>query len=138
MDKTLQILILEDSSTDADLIEFELQEAGLTFDSVRAQTEGDYVRALQESSPDIILSDYDLPRYTGALALAAAKKLRPEVPFILVTGVISAGDNMCKEILVQGARECILKDHLEQLPPAVLDAVRVKSGNGSGAAARKS
>jgi len=97
------------------------------FNSVWAQTEEDYIRALQEFSPDLILSDYDLPRYTGALALVAAKKLCPEVPFILVTGAISSSDGMCKEVLTRGARECILKDHLERLAPAVWNAVRVKS-----------
>jgi len=67
--------------------------------------------------------DYDLPQYNGALALVAAKKLRPEVPFILVTGAIDEDDGPCGEILVQGARECILKDHLERLAPAVRKAL---------------
>jgi CheY-like chemotaxis protein len=48
--------------------------------------EKEFLRALKESSPDLVLSDYDLPQHTGSLALAAAKKLRPEVPFIFVTG----------------------------------------------------
>ena len=86
MDRILRILILEDRTSDADLIEFGLQEAGIAFTSHRVVKERDYVRALQEFSPDLILSDYDLPQYTGTLALAAAKRLCPEVPFILVTG----------------------------------------------------
>ena len=57
----IKILILEDTDTDADLIEFELKEAGIAFTSKRAKTEKDYVRALHKISPDLILSDYDLP-----------------------------------------------------------------------------
>ena len=131
MDKSLRILILEDRVSDADLIEFELEEAGIAFISHRAATERDYMRALQELSPDLILSDYDLPQYTGSLALVAAKKLRPEIPFILVTGAITENDELCSEIIAQGARECVLKNHLEQLAPAVRKVLSASSGNGN-------
>ncbi|MBE0557715.1 MAG: response regulator [Proteobacteria bacterium] len=129
IEKVIRVLILEDRGSDADLIEFELQEAGIAFTSHRVEKERDYVRALQEFSPDLILSDYDLPQYNGALALVAAKKLRPEVPFILVTGAIDENDGPCGEILVQGARECILKDHLERLAPAVRKALGENGGH---------
>jgi CheY-like chemotaxis protein len=135
MDKISRILILEDRTSDADLIEFGLQEAGIAFTSQRVAKEKDYVRALQEFSPDLILSDYDLPQYTGTLALAAAKRLCPEVPFILVTGALDENDGMCSEILAQGARECVLKNHLERLAPAVLKILKAKTGNGNGNAA---
>ena len=134
MDKQIRILILEDRVSDAALIEFELHEAGIDFTSKRTESERDYEQALQEFSPDLILSDYDLPQYTGSLALAAAKKLRPEVPFILVTGAIPEDDVLCSEILVQGARECILKNHLVRLAPAVRKALGMNGGNGNAAA----
>ena len=129
MNRNIRILILEDRATDADLMEYELQEAGITFISWRTEKEGDYIRALQEFSPDLILSDYELPQYNGSLALVAAKKLRPDVPFILVTGVMSAGNGVCREMLANGARECVLKDHLELLAPAVQKALRQNKGN---------
>jgi CheY-like chemotaxis protein len=119
----LRILILEDRASDADLMEFGLQEAGIAFTSRRVDREGDYVRALEEFSPDLILSDYDLPQYTGALALDAAKRLRPGIPFILVTGILDEEDGVCGKILAQGARECIFKSHLERLAPAVRKAL---------------
>lgn len=124
MKRILRILILEDRSSDADLIEFELREAGIDFTSRRAEREKDYLQALEEFSPDLILSDYDLPQYTGALALAAVKRLSPEVPFILVTGAITERDGLFSEIITQGARECVLKNHLEKLAPAVRRAFR--------------
>jgi CheY-like chemotaxis protein len=136
MVKEIRILILEDRGADADLIEFELQEGGIAFTSKRVENEKEYLRALREFSPDIILSDYDLPQYTGSLALVAAKKLCPEVPFILVTGVIPEEDGLCGEILAQGAKECILKNHLERLAPAVRKALGANGGNGN-AAGRK-
>jgi CheY-like chemotaxis protein len=130
MNNNLRILILEDRASDADLIEFELHEAGIAFSSQRAATESDYVRALREFSPDLILSDYDLPHYTGSLALIAAKELCPEVPFILVTGAVAEDDGLCKEILAHGAKECVLKNHLERLAPAVQMILKQSSGYG--------
>lgn len=124
MEKSLRILILEDRASDADLIEFELEEAGIAFTSRRTETERDYLEALQEFSPDLILSDYDLPQYTGALALAAVKNISPEVPFILVTGAATEYDGLYSDILTQGARGCVLKNHLEHLAPAVRKVLR--------------
>jgi CheY-like chemotaxis protein len=138
MDENLRILILEDRLSDVYLIEFELQEEGIAFISQWAETERDYVRALQEFSPDLILSDYDLPQYTGSLALVAAKKLCPEVPFILVTGAISDDDGLLSEILAQGARECVPKNHLERLAPAVMKVTRANGGKGNAAGKRES
>lgn len=47
MYKNVRILILEDSTTDADLIEFQLQEEGISFISKRVETERDYIKALE-------------------------------------------------------------------------------------------
>jgi two-component system sensor histidine kinase/response regulator len=136
MDKNIRILILEDRVSDADLIEFELQEEGIAFTSQRTETERDYVQALLEFSPDLILSDYDLPQYTGYLALVEAKRLCPDVPFILVTGAIGEDDGLRSKIIAQGARECISKNHLERLAPAVWRALRANSGDGNAVARR--
>lgn len=129
----IRILILEDRASDADLMEFELQEAGIPVTSQRAMTESDYLRALRDFSPDIILSDYDLPQYTGSLALIAARTLCPEVPFILVTGAIIEEGDLSSEILAQGAKECVLKNHLERLAPAVRKVIKANGGNGNAA-----
>lgn len=77
MDKALRILILEDNPADVELIQFELEEAEIVFTAKVVMTEQDFIQGLQTFSPDIILSDYDLPRYTGSLALAEAKGALP-------------------------------------------------------------
>ncbi len=123
MSDSLSILILEDNPADAELIQFELQEAGIIFSPTVVVTEEDYVRELLESCPDLILSDYDLPhQYNGAMALAEANKSCPDTPFILVTGAVS--EDRAIEILTQGAKDYVLKTRLQQrLVPAVQRAL---------------
>jgi PAS domain S-box-containing protein len=121
MDKPLRILILEDRPSDADLMEFELNEAGLTFISKRVMTEDAFAHELKEFCPDLILSDYDLPQYTGFLALGEAKSKCPDVPFILVTGAI--GEDRAIEILTHGAKDYVMKSRLHRLVPAVQRAL---------------
>ena len=117
MDNPLRILILEDRPSDAELMEYELKEAGLTFVSKRVMTEDAFVRELKEFCPDLILSDYDLPQYTGFLALVEAKSKYPDIPFILVTGAI--GEDRAIEILTHGAKDYVMKSRLHRLVPAV-------------------
>jgi PAS domain S-box-containing protein len=122
MAEPLRILILEDNPADAELAQFELQEAGFVFTSKVVMTEEDFVRELQEFSPDLILSDYDLPKYNGALALAEARRRSPDTPFILVSGVVT--EDRAIEILTQGAQDYVLKNRLQQrLVPAVKRAL---------------
>lgn len=70
----------------------------------------------------MILCDYTLPSYGGAEALAAAKKLQPDVPFIFVSGTI--GEERAVESLRSGATDYVLKDRLERLAPVVRRALR--------------
>jgi len=122
MPEPLRMLILEDNPTDVELIQFELQEAGFTVISRVVMTEEDFVRELQEYCPDLILSDYDLPKYNGALALAEASRRRPDTPFILVSGVVT--EDRAIEILTQGAKDYVLKNRLQRrLIPAVRRAL---------------
>lgn len=121
MERPTRILILEDLATDAELIQFELQEAGIAFAPKWVMTENEYLKALQEFSPDLILSDYDLPHYNGAMAMAEARRQCPDIPFILVTGAI--GEDRAIEILTQGAKDYVLKNRLQRLAPAVQRAL---------------
>ncbi|MDQ5987736.1 MAG: hypothetical protein CSYNP_03481 [Syntrophus sp. SKADARSKE-3] len=118
VDESHRFLILEDNPADAELIQFELEEAGISFIAKVVMNENDFVRELQEFAPDLILSDYDLPKFNGASALAAANRRCPDTPFILVTGAIV--EDRAIEILTQGAKDYVLKSRLQQrLVPAV-------------------
>lgn len=122
MGEDLRILILEDVQTDAALEEFELLQAGYRFTSKRVMSQEEYIGALEGFSPDLILSDYDLPQYNGSYALIEAKTRCPEIPFILVTGAL--GEDKAIDILTQGAKDYVLKSRLNRLVPAVQRALK--------------
>jgi DNA-binding NtrC family response regulator len=117
MENKMHVLILEDMASDADLMEYELQNAGFDFSSKRVASKKEYLNALENFSPSLILSDYDLPQYNGALALAEAKARIPDIPFILVTGAI--GEELAIDILTRGANDYVMKSRLQRLGPAV-------------------
>jgi len=118
VEQPLNILILEDNSIDAELIQFELEEAGIAFKARVVKTEHDFIRGLHECTPDLILSDYDLPAYNGAKALAESKRHLPDTPFILVTGALK--EETAIDVFTQGAKDYVLKTLLhKRLAPAV-------------------
>jgi len=118
----VRLLILEDNSADAELAEYTLKTAGLKFISRLVENEREYRLALDEFRPDIILSDYDLPLFSGALAQKIAREKCPAVPFILFTGAM--GEERAIEILTGGATDYVMKNRLSRLVPAVERALK--------------
>ncbi|WP_297472783.1 EAL domain-containing protein [Ferrovum sp.] len=121
MNRELRILMLEDTPTDAELIERELRKAGLAFTSRRVETRDSFTRALEEFHPDIVLSDYNLPDFNGMVALEIVRCNHPEVPVVMVTGALS--DIEAVELIHAGAKDYVLKDRLARLAPAVRRAL---------------
>ena len=122
MNSKLRILILEDRPADAELVRRELFKAGFQFAEQCVATETDFLAALRDSPPDLILADYALPDYDGLSALASAQKECPEAPFIFVSGTI--GEETAIEALHSGATDYVLKQRLSRLGPAVRRALR--------------
>jgi len=120
--KEVRILILDDVHIDAELVTFELVEAGMAFNPKYASDKASYIRSLENQQPDIILSDYSLPGFDGLSAMKIAKEKYPDVPFIFVSGAI--GEEMAIELLKQGATDYVLKDKLSRLAPAVTRALQ--------------
>ncbi|HET7831490.1 MAG TPA: HD domain-containing phosphohydrolase [Gallionella sp.] len=122
----LRVLILEDSPTDAELMEYELSKAGLLFVAQRVDTEEAFVRALDDFHPDVILADYKLPAFSGRAALNIERRKHPEIPVVMVTGTLP--DLEAVELLNAGAKDYVLKDRMARLAPAVQRVISAEQG----------
>lgn len=122
--KKLKILMLEDNKLDAKLIKEELIEHKFDFTSKCVETKKDFIKAINNFKPDIILSDYSLPQFTGFEALKIAKKLAPDIPFIFVTGSLS--EESAVDSMKAGAWDYVIKENLLRLTPAIENALKLK------------
>jgi signal transduction histidine kinase/CheY-like chemotaxis protein len=118
----LRILLLEDSTADAELVQDILEADGLSFDVVRVQTRAEFVSALEDRRFELILADYSLPAFDGLSALRLTIGSRPDLPFIFVSGTL--GEEVAIEALKIGATDYVLKSKLSRLVPAVQRAMR--------------
>lgn len=117
MEKQLRFLILEDLDTDAELMIDELNRAEFNFVHRRVENEKDFVKELKNFKPDLVLSDYSLPTFTGMEGLKIVRKDFPYIPVIIVTGSIN--EETAVACMKAGASDYVLKDHLVHLPSAV-------------------
>lgn len=117
----LRILILEDVPMDAELVEYELERARVPFLSHRVDSREGFLDALDGFNPDLILSDYTLPRFDGMTALSLAKERAPSVPFLIVTG--SVNEETAVGCMKAGATDYLLKSNLARIGPAIQAAL---------------
>jgi len=121
----LRVLMLEDSAFDAELIQAALAAAYPDAVVRLVSGEGEFAQALGSGAFDLVLSDVELPGYSGAHALAHCQQVAPELPFIFVSGVI--GEENAVDLLKQGATDYVSKDRLGRLPLVIDRALRERA-----------
>lgn len=121
MSTKMRVLIIEDNPADAELLTHHLKKSGLDYNFAVISTESEFVTMCQDFVPDIILSDYSLPQFSGLRALELRAELAPDVPFILVTG--PHNEETAVNIMKAGADDYLLKDNLSRLIPAINSAI---------------
>lgn len=117
----LKILILEDSSSDAELMQRELRKADFDFEVKVVDKKEEFIEGLKNFSPGVILSDHTLPQFNSLEALRIFKIAEMKIPFILVTGSVS--EEFAVQAIHEGADDYILKDRMARLPDAILKAL---------------
>src|SRR5712691_2382906 len=119
--RSARILILEDEAWDAELAQRLLTSAGLSLTAVVVDTKASFVEQMAAFRPEVILSDYHLPGFSGEEALKIAQEHYPDIPFIIWSGVL--GDDAAVELIKQGATDYVLKDRPARLPSVILRAL---------------
>jgi PAS domain S-box-containing protein len=113
----LRIVHLSASQEDSESVEAELRADGIETGIVRVQTEDAFEREIAGPEIDIILADRNCPGYDGVRAFSAARRKRPDVPFIFVSEMLDHQDAI--ESLTAGVTDFVFKQHLPQIVPAV-------------------
>lgn len=118
--RVLRVLHVEDSELDHQLICAQLARGGLAVDVQRLDALPAVLAALARPW-DAIISDFNLPGYSGLQVLDALKERQLLLPFILVSGEI--GEDIAVAAMRDGASDYLLKNNLNRLAPALLHAI---------------
>lgn len=130
--RPLRVLHLEDSELDHELALAHLTRGGLTLDCRRVESRDEFAAALDEPW-DLVLSDYNLPGFSGIEALQILRRRGLELPFVLVSGEI--GEETAVDAMRNGASDYLLKANLARLAPAVEHAIEAAESRRAHAAA---
>lgn len=120
---SLKILMIEDSPADTDLVLRALRGLARPVEHACVASEAALRQALVEFKPEVILSDFAMPGFSGPEALRICCEQAPDTPFLFVSGTI--GEERAIDALQRGAADYVLKDNLRRLPSAVTRALGV-------------
>ena len=121
-EQTVRILLVEDDVHDAELLQLLLENEGLRADLERVDQKESFHQALLHGNWDLILSDYNMPGFSGLEALRIYRQMGLEIPFLLVSGTI--GEEAAVACLKAGAHDYVMKRNLKRLVPAIRRALQ--------------
>ena len=117
---SVRILHLEDDPLDRELVAAMLAGDGISCALDYAESEEEF-RAQLGNHPDLILSDFTLPGWSGLNALQLSQEASGNVPFVFYSGTL--GEDVAIHSLRNGATDYVLKQRPGRLPAAVRRAL---------------
>ena len=121
MNQHLRVLMVEDSQEDATLLYYALRRGGFEVEYTVLDTAPAMRSALARPDWDVITSDHSMPNFNAPASLALAQELRPDLPFIIVSGEIDL--NLAVSLMKAGAYDYIQKHELTRAAPAITRAL---------------
>ncbi|CAG0964661.1 ATP-binding protein [Geobacter sp.] len=122
MDQQIRMLILEDSEDDLLLLLREVRRGGV--DPIYERTDtAEGMRALLDNREwDVVIADYNMPRFGALAGLNIVQERGLDIPFIIVSGKI--GEDLAVAAMKAGAHDYLMKGNLSRLVPAIEREVR--------------
>lgn len=117
MSKSLQVLVVEDSQDDTELLMNELERGGYEVVYERVETAEALQAALDHQEWDLVISDYSMPHFSGLDALKLVLESGVDLPFLIISGVI--GEEQAVAAMRAGAHDYLIKGRLARLTPVV-------------------
>lgn len=115
--RPLRLLLAEDSADDATLLLRSLRQSEFDVLVERVDSAADLSAALDSGSWDLVISDFNMPSFTGMDALRIVRERGPDMPFIFVSGTI--GEETAVAAMRAGAQDYVMKGNLHRLGPAI-------------------
>jgi PAS domain S-box-containing protein len=129
MSKPLRLLLVEDSEMDGLLMTTWLKRGGFELTTKRVYTAEDFERVLMSEEWDVVISDYNMPKFDALSALRIFQGKSLDIPFIIVSGGI--GEETAVAAMRAGAHDYVMKDNLHRLAPAVERELREAAVRGA-------
>jgi len=120
--KSLRILVVEDSESDFELLQYRLRALPQPVEAMRVEEEKGLAIALSQAPWDLVISDHRLPGFSSEEALDQVRTKDPDIPFLIVSGAI--GEDIAVEAMRSGADDYLMKDNLKRLIPAIERSLR--------------
>ena len=117
MSKAINILVVEDSENDTQLLMEELRRHGYEPRHRRVETSEGLHQAIEQHGWDVVVSDYTMPQFSGSEALKLFNGFKLDIPFIFVSG--THGEEAAVRMMKAGADDYIVKGNLSRLVPAI-------------------
>lgn len=117
--KSIQLLHVEDSDTDAYLVTRHLEKTDIEIHLATRRDEFEFL--FQNHHFDIILCDHNLPDLDSEDALEIVRKKDSLLPFIIFSGSLPPGAAV--KLMEKGANDFLFKDRPERLVPAIHNAI---------------
>jgi CheY-like chemotaxis protein len=121
MKEIIDILLLEDSIDDVELILMILDRAALANHCTVVSGKQEFLNAIEKSSFDLVISDLNLGQFNCFDAMDLYNNPRP--PFIVVSGMINP-ESMNR--LRQRNISYLFKDDLKKLPEMIIKVLAQK------------
>jgi signal transduction histidine kinase len=113
----IQLLVVEDSELDYDLLLALLARTGRPVRARRVEDEAGMRAVLRDGPVDVVVTDHNLPNFNSLAALEVARAHDPDLPVIVVSGEMS--EELAVAVLQAGADDFILKSRLFRTGPAI-------------------
>lgn len=119
-----KILLVEDNPVDAKLAIKEICNSDISCEIKVIDSRVEFILALKEFHPDLIVSDYNLTDINGMQVLGLAREADELIPVLIITSSIN--EETAVKCIKAGAEDYILKENLKRLPFAIADALKLR------------
>ncbi len=121
------ILLYEDNDRDVILIKHHLNALPYKVDLFHVKNRAEFAKTLYEIKIDLILSDYNVPDFSGLDALQYTFQHYPYIPFVFVTGTVN-NEELAAETILRGASGYVLKNNLNRLVEVLINLLALSAG----------